>query len=271
MARRMIRGCEYFVEEAGTGQETVLFVHGLFMSGRSWHNQFLALRNRFRCVAIDLRGHARSSTSKDGYLMDDLADDIVQLMQTANYGPAHIVGCAMGSTVAMHLALRRPELVRSLTLMAATAAEEEVENRRRLWLTGIMIRLFGTRLFTPVLMRKIFGQHFLRDKDRRIQVDHWRNEFRKLDATGVSRALRAYARRDSLESVVGRIRAPTLILAGEQDTICHELDSRALVDAISGSRYVTSPNAAHCPAVETPDEVSEALIGFLGSLQPRLR
>lgn len=269
MPRRMIRGCEYYVEEAGTGQDTIVFLHGLFMSGRAWHNQVLALRSRFRCVSIDLRGHARSSSPSDGYSMDDLADDVIQLIQAAGYGPCHIVGCAMGSTIAMHLALRRPEMIRSLTLMAATAEAEEGAIGRQLWMTGFLMQMVGTRPFARTLMRRIFGEHFLRDEDRRIQVDHWRNEFRKHNAKGVARALRAYARRDSLVSVAGRIRPPTLILAGEQDSICHIRESRALNETISGSRFVTSPKAAHCPPVETPDAVSEALTGFLSSLQPR--
>lgn len=269
MPRRMIRGCEYYVEEAGTGQDTIVFLHGLFMSGRAWHNQVLALRSRFRCVSVDLRGHARSSSPSDGYGMDDLADDVVQLIQAAGYGPVHLVGCAMGSTIAMHLALRRPELVRSLTLMSATANAEDGARGRNLWLTGVLMQIVGIRPFARTLMKKLFAEHFLRDEDRAIQVDHWRNEFRKHNASGVARALRAYARRDSLVDVAGRIRPPTLILAGERDTICHVRESRALNESISGSRYVTSQKAAHCPPVETPDAVSEALTGFLSSLKPR--
>ena len=267
MPRRLIRGCDYYVEEAGTGQDTIIFLHGLFMSGRAWHNQVLALRNRFRCVSIDLRGHSRSSSPGDGYAMDDLADDIVQLMQAAGYGACHVVGCAMGSTVAMHLALRRPELVRSLTLIAATA-DGESGSAARLWLSGVLMQMMGLRPFAGTLMRRLFGGHFLRDDDRRIQVDHWRTEFRKHDA-GVARALRAYARRDDLNDVAGRIRAPTLIVSGGRDTIRPPAATRALNELMSGSRFVTCPEAAHCPPVETPDEVSEALTGFLSSLKPR--
>ncbi|MFK8014368.1 MAG: alpha/beta fold hydrolase [Gammaproteobacteria bacterium] len=271
MPRRMIRGCEYFVEEHGTGQETVVFIHGLFMSGRAWHNQFLALRSRYRCVEYDLRGHGRTASPADGYAMESLADDLIQILEVGNYAPSHLVGSAMGSTVAMHVALKRPELVRSLTLLAASAEEEEPEDRRQLKALALGIRLAGVRVFSRTLMRKIFGQHFLRDHDRRIQVEHWRNEFKKRDRVGLSRAVRGYARRRGLISQVGKIRAPTLILAGERDTICPPSRSMRLSDAISGSRYVTSPKAAHCPAVETPDEVCESLTGFLSSLQKRRR
>ncbi len=271
MPRRMIRGCEYYVEENGTGQETVLFIHGLFMSGRAWHNQVLALRSRFRCVTLDIRGHSRSGSPRGGYDMDSLADDMIHLIEVGNYSPAHIVGCALGATVAMHIATKRPELVRSLTLMSATSEEEEAPRRRQFWLMSIAMRLLGTGVFSRTLMRNIFGDHFRNDEDRKIQVRHWRTEFGKHDAKGISQALRAYARREDLSGLVGRIRAPTLIFTGEQDTVCPPAQGIALNRAISGSRFVTSPMAAHCPPVETPDEVSEALTGFLSSLQPRRR
>ncbi len=271
MPRRMIRGCEYFVEEHGTGQETIVFIHGLFMSGRAWHNQILAMRSRYRCVEVDLRGHGRSGSPHGGYEMEDLADDFIQLIGTAHYEPCHLVGGAMGAAVAMHIATKRPELVKSLTLLAATSEAEEPQRKRQLQMLATGIRLFGTRPFASRLMQTLFGQHFLRDEDRRIQVEPWRNEFKKRDAKGLSQAIRAYARREDLTEHVGRIRAPTLILAGERDQICPPSESQMLNNAISGSRYVTSPKAAHCPAVETPEEVSEALPGFLSSLQKRRR
>ncbi len=271
MPKRMIRGCEYFVEEHGTGQETIVFIHGLFMSGRAWHNQVLAMRSRYRCVEYDLRGHGRSGSPSGGYDMEDLADDLIQLIQTARYEPCHLVGGAMGATVAMHIATKRPELVKSLTLLAATSDAEEAQRKRQMQLLALGIRLLGMRPFASRMMQKVFGQHFLRDEDRRIQVEHWRTEFKKRDAKGLSQAVRAYARRKDLSADVGRIRAPTLILAGERDEICPPSESQMLNQAISGSRYVTSPKAAHCPAIETPEEVSEALNGFLSSLQKRRR
>lgn len=271
MPRRMIRGCEYYVEDNGTGQETVLFIHGLFMSGRAWHNQVLALRSRFRCVTFDVRGHSRSGSPSGGYDMGSLADDIIHLIEVGNCSPAHIVGCALGATIAMHIAIKRPELVRSLTLMAATSDEEDTPRRRQFYLLSVAMRILGPRVFARSLMRRIFGDHFLDDEDRKIQVRHWRSEFGKHDAKGIAQALRAYARREDLGGLVGRIRAPTLIFTGEQDTVCTPAQGIALNRAISGSRFVTSPLAAHCPPVETPDEVSEALTGFLSSLQPRRR
>lgn len=267
MHKRMIRGCEHFVEEHGTGNETVIFVHGLFMSGRAWHNQVLALRSRYRCVEYDLRGQARSASPDDGYELDELADDLIQLIEVGRYGPAHLVGCAMGSSIAMRVAIKRPELVRSLVLLAASAASERGRDRRRLKALALGIRLVGTGPFSKRLMQRMFGDFFLHDEDRQIQVEHWRNEFRKRNRIGMARAVRAYARRNDIGNEVGRIRAPTLILAGEQDSLCPPSECERLHEAISGSRYVTSVLAAHCPAVETPGEVNEALNGFFGSLQ----
>lgn len=271
MPKRMIRGCEYFVEEHGTGKETVVFIHGLFMSGRAWHNQVLALRSRYRCVEYDLRGHGRSASPRGGYDMDNMAEDLLQLIVTGKYGPCHLVGSAMGALIAMHVAIKRPELVRSLTLIAATAEAESEEQKRQFLLLALGVRSLGTGVFAGRLMNTIFAEHFRHDTDRKIQVDHWRNEFKKCDRIGVSQALRAYARRASIMDRVGRIRAPTLVLAGERDTVCPPPACQRLHEAISGSRFLLNQLAGHCPAVETPDSVNEALTGFLAATRHRRR
>jgi pimeloyl-ACP methyl ester carboxylesterase len=127
----MINGCEYFIEEHGTGRQTVIMAHDLLMSGRAFNNQFLALRDRYRCIEFDFRGHGRSSAPREGYNLDNLTSDLVQLVESNGYTPLHFVGSGMGAMVGLRIALRRPELLQSMVLFGASAAAETIERRRQ--------------------------------------------------------------------------------------------------------------------------------------------
>jgi pimeloyl-ACP methyl ester carboxylesterase len=263
----MINGCEYFIEEHGTGRQTVVMAHDVLMSGRAFNNQFLALRDRYRCVEFDFRGHGRSSAPGDRYDLNSLASDLVQLVESGGYTPMHFVGSGMGAMVGLRIALRRPELLRSMVLLGASADAEPADQRRRLKSLGLAARIVGIRPFVKRIMHAKFATPFLEDSDRQIQVNHWRNEMLKMEPRAISRALRAYADRDPLDDQLAALRVPTLLLIGEHDRIVDRQHVTRLNERIANSRRIVIPGAGHCPAVETPEEVNQALMGFLGALQ----
>src|SRR5262249_52496727 len=81
--------------------------------------QVAALRDRYRCVTFDLRGHGRSELTTGGYDMDTLADDAVALIERLGGGPVHLVGLPIGGFTGLRVALRQPQLLRSLTLIGS--------------------------------------------------------------------------------------------------------------------------------------------------------
>lgn len=266
MTSRVINGCEYFAEEHGTGQETVIFAHDLFMSGRAWHNQLRALRSRYRCIEFDFRGHGRSASVRGGYDLDSLADDLIQLISAVGHTPSHLVGAGMGGMVGLRVALRQPNLLRSLALIGTSAGAEPDEERRGLNSLALSIRMFSGRWFGDRIMKRLFADRFIEDSDRNILVEHWRREYLAQDRRGLARAVRAYAKRTSIEGEVGMIRVPTMILAGCLDRSVPSAMMQKLHQDISGSRFLWFPDAGHCPHVETPSEVDHALAGFFATL-----
>lgn len=271
MSAQIFNGCEYFFEEHGTGQETVVFAHDLFMSGRAWHNQLRALRGRYRCIEFDFRGHGRSAVPRSGYNLDGLADDLIQLIHAMGHAPSHLVGTGLGGEVALRVALAQPNLLRSLTVIGASAEAEAEEERRQLRRLALSIALLGRRWHTERVMQRLFADRFLQEQDLAILVNHWRREYMTHDRGGLARAIRGYASRKNIASQVGMIRVPTMVLAGALDRSVAPERMQALNQNISGSRFLRFPDAGHCPPVETPDQVDQALVGFFGALPPLRR
>jgi pimeloyl-ACP methyl ester carboxylesterase len=107
---------ELWVESRGEGPD-VLLIAGLGDPLETWEAQFQGLADRYRLVAFDNRGSGRSPLTEEPLTVASMADDAAQVLDARGVGSAHVVGHSGGSVVAQELALRRPDLVRSLTLV----------------------------------------------------------------------------------------------------------------------------------------------------------
>jgi pimeloyl-ACP methyl ester carboxylesterase len=153
MPTRVINGAELHYEERGSGPETIVFSHGLLMSGDMFREQVEALSDRYRCVSYDHRGQARSAVTETGYDMDSLTADAAALISELGAAPCHFVGLSMGGFIGMRLAIHHRNLLRSLVLMDTSADPEPEENKgpyRRLAFVGASC---SARRSCPILPR----------------------------------------------------------------------------------------------------------------------
>lgn len=101
------------------------------LASESWEAQVAHFSTSHRVVTFDLRGQGRSEHAESGLDLDNLAADAIELIWTLGLGPCHLVGFSMGTFVALRVAARRPELVRTLTLIGPSAEAEEPSNLPR--------------------------------------------------------------------------------------------------------------------------------------------
>src|SRR5215213_9484675 len=111
---------ELWVEQRGAGPD-VLLLAGLSDPAEAWSFQLDGLADRYRLTAFDNRGAGRSPLPPEGFTVSDMADDAAALLRTLGVSHAHVAGFSGGSATAQHLALRHPELVRSLVLVSTWA------------------------------------------------------------------------------------------------------------------------------------------------------
>jgi pimeloyl-ACP methyl ester carboxylesterase len=260
MPRTRINGVELYHDEAGTGPEAIVFAHGLLMSGRMFDAQVAALKDRYRCITFDFRGQGQSEVASAGYDMDTLTEDAAELIRTLKAGPCHFVGLSMGGFVGMRLAVRHPDLVRSLVLMDTAAGTEP--HWIRYHLLRLLARCLGPRAAAGRVMPILFGRKFLADPARADLRQQWQERFLANDRTGIFRAAGGVINRQGCEDLLERIAVPALILVGDDDTATPPKKSRILHERIRGSRMEIIPAGGHSLSVEEPDAVNEALRRF---------
>lgn len=261
-----VNGARLHYEEQGAGPETIVFAHGLLYSGRMFEAQVQALKERYRCITFDFRGQGQSEVTRSGYDMETLAGDAAALIEKLGCAPCHFAGLSMGGFVGMRLAIRRPELLKSLTLMETSADPEPPENVGRYRLLAWVARLFGLGLVSGQVMPIMVGRKMLQDPARRQELETWRRRILANDRAGIMRAVMGVITRKGVYEELEWIKLPTLIIVGDQDVATVPAKSERMQGRIRGSKLVVIPGAGHSSTIEEPAAVTAAMREFLAGL-----
>jgi 3-oxoadipate enol-lactonase len=256
-----VNGVELFYKESGSGPETIVFSHGLLMDHTMFEAQRAAFEGRYRVIAYDHRGQGQSADPGSGYDMDTVATDAAALIETLHAAPCHFAGLSMGGFVGMRLAARRPELVRTLTLMNTGAQKEAASSRLRYAFLAQLVKLIGTGPFTGIAVQELFGKstRSTADPARQKMLKEWTAKLRSRPKSA-AHALMGVMNRPAFNSQeLAAIRCPTLIITGEDDTPQPPVNSEKLQAAIRNSRVVRIPGCGHSSSLEAPQEVIAAM------------
>ncbi len=218
-----------------------------------WGPQVAALSAWARVVTVDHRGHGGSPVPDGPYTVGDLAGDVLAVLDELGVDSAHLVGLSLGGAVSQHLAITRPERVRSLTLLCTAAKFGEAAS----WTErAAAVRADGTESIADAVVGRWFTAG-LAARDTDLITRHLAMVTGTPDE-GYAACCEALALWDS-RADLGRIVAPTLVIAGEQDPSTPPSVMAELADGIQGARMVALDPAAHLANVEQAGRVCALL------------
>ena len=261
-----INGANIYYEEHGTAQETIIFSHGLLWSGHMFHDQIAVLKKQYRCITFDFRGQGQSEVTQSGYDIESLYTDAVVLIELLGCTPCHFVGLSMGGFVGLRVAIRRPDLLKSLILIETSSDPEPAENFSRYRMLNFIARWIGLRVVADRVMGIMFGQKFLNDPARATLKREWKERMVANHRIGITRAVSGVINRDGVTDQLGKIGTQTLIIVGDQDVATVSAKADLMHMRIPNSKLVVIPGAGHTSTVEEPIAVTTAMTEFLISL-----
>jgi pimeloyl-ACP methyl ester carboxylesterase len=252
--------------DEGPGPVVVL-LHGFPLSRVMWDEQLSGIGSVYRVIAPDLRGFGDSPVPEGVYTMDEMADDVIELLETLEIaGPVVVGGLSMGGYVALSLAARYPTRVRALMLMDTRAgADSEDAALGREATAASVLESGDTSILVASMLPKLFCKFSLEQRPER--VEPMKTIMESTSPQGIAGALRGMAHRPDRRGELAKIVVPTLVMVGEEDAITPLAEAQAMADALPHAQLVVIPEAGHMAPYENPPVASAAILKFLNGLE----
>jgi len=264
MPRVRVSDIELSYDVVGEG-DPVLLVTGWGADSMAWMMNTPPLAERYKVVTVDNRGMGLSDRPHTPYTVEMMAGDTIALLRHLEVGPVHLVGHSLGGMISQHVALKAPELLRSLTLMATSANIPVMSGTLvNLW-SGILEKVGIEAHADNVIIWLLSGPYIEQNWElvqmlRQMMLDHWAQV--PLDPVCFRRQGEAIEKHQVLDRL-GAVRTPTLVLGAEQDILIPPRHSEDLARAIPGAELVILKNCAHGLNLEVPGEFAQTLLGWL--------
>jgi len=239
--------------EGPDGAPVIVFSNSLGTRGEMWDAQAAALSDRFRVLRYDTRGHGESPVPSGPYSMADLGGDVLAMLDRLELERVSFCGLSIGGMTAMWLGVNAPERIDRLAIcctgmqLPPPAAWTE---------RAALVRAEGVGSLIEATMERWFSPEFPERSPE--TVERIRHTFLSTPPEGYASCCEALAEFD-MRGELDAVRAPTLVIAGEDDPVGTPERAAAIGEEIEGSRVVILPGARHLAAVEKADEVTREL------------
>jgi len=247
-------------ERFGRGdRETVVLLNGIGMLTQSWYTSVPQIHPDFDVLLYDYPGQGASSSEDKPYYIHRLADYLAAVLDELGIEKIHCVGVSYGGFVGAEFGRRYPERLHTQTLSGILLSREKLFDMYQ----EISLQFYagGPELFdlyTRYMYEKTFGEQFVRqlgdkiDKLRGRFFDNYKDRTRSLARLTEAQNL-FFANIDSSQQGYRAVKAPTLILAGEEDRVVPVWMQAKLLELYDNSRMWVVPECAHITYLERPE------------------
>lgn len=251
----------------GNGPNKLVCIHGVGSYLEAWNGVVARLPDQFTVLTADLRGHGRSARIKGRYEIDDFVGDILALAGHAGFGRFHLAGFSLGGLIAQRLALTHADRLEKLVLLSTVAGRSPEERQAVLGRLAALTASQPSAHHAASLSRWLTEDFQERNPD---VIAELRRRDAENDPACYAAAYRVLAETD-FGGILDQIRAPTLVITGEDDQGSNPRMARHMHEQIRGSRLEILPGLRHSILVEAPDLVAGLMADFLGDHSRRAK
>jgi 3-oxoadipate enol-lactonase len=260
-----INGIEIYYEDSGKSTALpIVLIHAFPLNHEMWEPQIKRLQSQFRVITYDVRGHGKSAIGDGQYMLEFFVDDLIGLLDFLRMNKVILCGLSMGGYIALRTVERDPERVSALVLADTQSRQDSNESRLKRAAAINSLKMKGLKPYADDFVKGAFAPENFNGKPD--AVEKVRQIIQSNMTLGIAGALLALATRTDTTESLSKIKIPTLIFVGDNDTITPISLSKEMHDRITSSEMHIIEHAGHMSNLENPDQFNEYVLNFLNKL-----
>lgn len=241
--------------------QSIIFVHGFPFDNTMWENQIEFLKDKYYCVAYDVRGLGESYVGDGQYTMEAYVDDLFSVITELKLNKPVLCGLSMGGYISLRAVEKNQNIFSGLILCDTRADADDNTGKLKRAANINQINTEGLVKFVDVFVPNCFVEETPKNDEKMfLTVLH---KAHKNDPLGVKGAIIAIMSRTDTTESLSKIKIPTLILCGSFDKLTPPPVMRSIAEKISGSEFAIIPQTGHMTILENPDCVNDLIAGFM--------
>ncbi|GIV29559.1 MAG: 3-oxoadipate enol-lactonase [Bacteroidia bacterium] len=252
----------YEIKGKPDAAESIIFLNGLSQATVSWYFMLPCFEEKYRLILMDFIFQGQSDKTGEWRTFDQHAKDVLAVLNATNTKKAIVIGISYGSLVAQHLAVNHPECVSKLILLSTFAHKtpyfEVIEHA---WWNALEIG--GYPLMFDIMLPNVLSEEYF--KKPLIPVDTLRKIRQESNQSkeALFKLMTATKNRGDYRNELKKIKAPTLVIHGEKDTLITLSMGIEVANHIPNAVMKIIPNAGHTLNMEKINEVCVEILKFL--------
>jgi 3-oxoadipate enol-lactonase len=251
-------------DEGNTGDPVIIFIHGFPFNKSMWDKQMEVLKENYRVIAYDVRGHGNSDAGTKDFSIDLFATDLLNLMDALKIDKAILCGLSMGGYIALNAVENYPDRFDALILSDTTCTADTPEVKEKRMKTIETIKKNGVEKFADESVKNLFAPESFSTKKKEIAAV--REMIVNTTEESLCKTLRAFYERKETCTKLQDINVPVLIMVGNVDKITPLAAAQFMNEKIKESLLSIIEHAGHLSNIENPSEFNNQLEEFVSTI-----
>ena len=239
----------------------IIFIHGFPLNKSMWNIQVEALKENYRVIAYDIRGHGNSDAGIDEFSIELFVIDLLRLMEKLKIEKSILCGLSLGGYISLNAVLKHPDRFDGLILNDTQCIADTSEIKENRCNAIISIKEKGVEQYADEIIKKLFApETFTKNKN---VVDAVKEMIISTQKQSLCNTLHALAERKETCDQLPEINIPVLIMVGEEDKITPIAAAQQMHEKILNSKLEIIQQAGHLSNLENPTAFNTHLVNFL--------
>lgn len=253
-----------YTDEGPDEAPVLIFIHGFPLNKSMWDKQVEALKNNYRVISYDIRGHGDSDIGNDDFSIDLFVCDLLTFMDALKIDKASLCGLSMGGYIALNAIENHPERFDALVLSDTYCIADPPKVKQKRLDTIESIKKTGVEKYVDDSIKNLFAsESFTTRKDT---ISNVKEMILNTTELSLGKTLLALSLRKETCGKLPEIKIPVLFIVGEEDKITPPYASGLMHEKIKNSSVSIIQHAGHLSNLENPKEFNNQLTTFFAKV-----